>query len=216
MKILPKIHEILLAIRDNRDGHIRAHFQKGVECAQNQQWERALDHLSQVVARKADHFQAHLLLAEILQAQGKYEEALRHYEILKEISPVRYGRFEVSQRHENLKKFLDSSRALRQLSDNLENYARNLNVSAQKMQQIMRKQQVTLERLAEANRNLRRQRTESKGPRPTLPPMPASFPPEPVQGEPASLPPITQEEVEKVNWDHLFNQLLGREEGDEK
>ena len=58
MKFLPKIHEILLAIRDNRDGHIRAHFQKGVECAQNQQWERALDHLSQVVARKADHFKA--------------------------------------------------------------------------------------------------------------------------------------------------------------
>lgn len=216
MKLLPKIHEILLALRDNRDGHVRAHFQKGVECAQSQHWERALDHLSQVVARKADHFQAHLLLAEILQAQGKYQEALRHYELLKEISPLRYSRFEVEQRHESLKKFLDSSRALRQLSDNLELYARNLNLSAQKMQQIMRKQQVTLEKLAEANRNLRRQRAESKGPRPTLPASPVPFPTEPLGEDPTGLPPITREEVENVDWDRLFNQLLGRNEGDKK
>jgi len=216
MKLLPKIHEILLALRDNRDGRVRAHFQKGVECAQSQQWERALEHLSRVVARKADHFQAHLLLAEILQAQGKYEEALRHYELLKEISPLRYSRFEVEERHENLQKFLDSSRALRHLSDNLENYARSLNLSAQKMQQIMRRQQVTLERLADANRNLRRLRTQSQGPRPTFPAAPSYLSEQQLQRDPRGLPPITREEVQKVDWDRLIGQLLGRENGGEE
>lgn len=211
MKILPKIHEIFLSLRDNRDGYIRVHFQKGVEAARGQQWEVALDHLSRVVARKRDHFQAHLLLAEIFQTQGKYENALRHYDQLKEISPVRYSRFHLEEKHEGLKKFLSSARSLRRLSGTMEIYARSLNLSAQKMQEAMRKQQETLERLSEVNRNLRRQRAEIKGARPPLPSAPASLPAEQAGTDPRKLPPITREEVEKVDWDRLADQLLGRD-----
>lgn len=210
MKFLPKIHEILLSLRDNRDGYVRVHFQKGVQSAQDQQWDLALDHLSRVVARKGDHFQAHLLLAEILQTQGKYEEALRHYAQLKEISPVRYRRFGLAEKHRGLEKFLTSTRSLRQLSGTLEIYARSLNLSAKKMQDAMRRQQETLERLAEVNRNLRRQRAEIKGTRPPLPSAPA-LPAEKATVDPRKLPPITREEVAKVDWDALMNQLLGRD-----
>lgn len=194
---------------ETRDQIVRKHFQMGVNAIRDARWVDAEQAFSRVIARKPDHFLAHIYTGVAVYHQDRYSEAHAALIRAQRLDPDRFAAYQAS------KAIPDSDNEgrpqvdlLRDLVKNLEQCAHNLRQTAEKINDASKRQQQVIRKLhspeprSGPSSGVRRRRGKARKPRVST----FSGPEEAKKFR--DMPPITGDDLADVDWDEVLARLL--------
>jgi tetratricopeptide (TPR) repeat protein len=198
------LREMVLQHLESRDRLVRQDFQAGVRAVQQARWSDAVAAFSRVLSLRRDHFLAHLYLGVALYHQGRQREAQATFRRAKRLNPKRFSAYEAANA---LPLEVGPARGTSLGESGRDISVLGLEDGAETVGEVTKRRQRVIRRLhsPEPRRSLRggsRRRVKGRRPRPT------DF----ISPEEArkfqNLPPITKDEIARIDWDELITRIL--------